>query len=117
MRRAWLLSAFLRSRAVRALGGAAALAGLHLGQRRAHRHLVVDLGDQLRDHAVGRRRHLGVDLVGRNLDDGISLVYEVALGDMPLEHDALGDRLSHFGHLNLHGRRLRHLSIECMKQR
>ena len=67
--------------------------------------------------AIRRRRHLGVDLVGRHLDHRVALVDEVPLGDVPLEDDALGDRLAHLGHLDLHGRRLRHPWIECMKQR
>ena len=53
-----------RSRSVRALGRAAALARLHLRQGRPDRDLLVDLGDQAGDHAVGGGRHLGVDLVG-----------------------------------------------------
>jgi hypothetical protein len=34
---------------------------------------------------------------------------------VPLEHDALGDRLAHFGHCDLQGRRLRHFSTQSMK--
>jgi hypothetical protein len=87
---------------------ATALARLHLSQRSPNRHLVVNLHEQLRNDAIGRRRHLCVDLVGRDLDHGVALVDEVALGDVPFENDALSDRLAHLGHLDLHGRRLRH---------
>ncbi len=91
-----------RSRPVRTL------TRFHLGQRRADRHLVVDGNQQFRNDAIRRRRHLGIDLVGRHLDHSVPLADEVALGNVPLEHDPLGDRLAHFGHRNLHGRRLRH---------
>jgi hypothetical protein len=34
---------------------------------------------------------------------------------VPLEHDALGHRLAHLGHCDLHGGRLCHFSFESMK--
>jgi hypothetical protein len=68
------------------------------------------LRNQPRNDAVHRRRHLGVDLVRRHLDHRVALGDEVALGDVPLEHDSLGDRLAHLGHLDLDGRRLCHLA-------
>jgi hypothetical protein len=84
---------------------------LHLSQRSPHRNLVVDLSNDLRDHSVHRRRYLGVDLVGGDLDDRVALFDGVALGDVPLEDDALGHRLAHLGHWDLHGGRLWHLSF------
>ena len=60
------------------------------------------------DHARGRGRDLGVDLVGRDLDDGLALVDEIALLLVPFEDRALGDRLAHLGHLDLD--RARHLA-------
>ncbi len=96
---------------------ARAFPGLHLSHRRSHGHLVVHGNQQLGNGPVRRRRHLGVDLVRRDLDDRVPLPDEVALGDVPLEHDALGDRLAHLGHRDLQGRRLRHSWNECMKQR
>ena len=45
--------------------------------------------------------HLGVDLVGRDLDHGLALLDRIALRDVPLEHGALGHRLAHLGHLDL----------------
>jgi len=114
----WVLCG-VRTRAgsVRTRAGSTVFARFHLRERRPDRHLVVNRRDQLRDRPGSRRRHLGVDLVGRDLDDGVALFDEIALRDVPLEHYPLGDRLAHLGHLDLHGRRLRHLSIECMKQR
>jgi hypothetical protein len=103
-------------RSIGALGGTLAIARFHLRQRRPDRHLVVDGGDQLGDDPVCRSRHLGVDLVRRHLDHGVALGDEIALGDVPLENDALRDRLAHLGHLDLNGRRLRHHSNECMKE-
>jgi hypothetical protein len=85
------------------------LTRFHLSQRSPHRDLIVDLSNDLRDHPVHRRRHLGVDLVSRHLDDGVALLDRVALGDVPLEDDALGHRLAHLGHRDLHGGRLWHL--------
>ena len=55
----------------------------------------------LRDRAAGRRRDLGVDLVGRDLDHGLALLDHLPLGDVPLEHGALGHRLAHLRHLDL----------------
>jgi hypothetical protein len=94
-----------------------ALTRLHLREWSTNRDLIVDLDKKLGNDPVGRRRHLGIDLVGRDLDHRVALVDEVPLGHVPLEHDALGDRLPHLGHLDLDGRRLRHLWIECMKER
>jgi hypothetical protein len=84
---------------------------LHLSQRSPDRNLIVDLSDDLRDHPVHRGRHLSIDLVGRHLDDGVALLDGVALGHVPLENDALGHRLAHLGHWDLHGGRLWHLSF------
>jgi hypothetical protein len=83
------------------------LARLHLSQRRPDRNLLVNRRNKLRNHATGRRRHLGVDLVSGHLDDRIPLVDEVANGHVPLENDALGHRLAHLGHGDL-DRRLWH---------
>jgi len=89
------------------------LAGACLGRR----GIAGRTGQQLGDRARRGRGQLDVDLVGRDLDDGVPLVYEVPRGHVPLKHDALGNRLAHLGHLDLHGRRLRHCHFECMKQR
>jgi hypothetical protein len=84
---------------------------LHLGKRSPHRNLIVNLRNQLGDHPVHRRRHLSIDLVSRHLDDGVALFDGVALSDVPLEDDALGHRLAHLGHRDLHGGRLWHLLL------
>ncbi len=55
----------------------------------------------LGDRAARGSGHLGVDLVGRDLDDRVALGDRVADGDVVLEHGALGDRLAHLGHLDL----------------
>ena len=69
---------------------------------------VAGLDEELRDGATHGRRHLGVDLVGRDLDDRVALGDLVALGDVPLQHDALGHRFAHRGHLDLNGPGRRH---------
>ena len=78
-------------------------AGGHLGQRLADLNGVVGGDEKLGDRARGRGRHLGVDLVGRDLDHRVALVDLVALGDVPLEHRALGHRLAHLRHRNNNG--------------
>ena len=98
-----------RTRGPSAWSLARSLTSFHLSQRSPNRDLVVDRRNQLGDHPVHRRRHLSVDLVGRDLDDRVALVDRVALGHVPLEHDALGHRLAHLGHRDLHGGRLWHL--------
>jgi len=86
-----------------------AVSRLHLSQRSPDRNLVIDLSDESRDHAVHGRRHLSVDLVGRNLDDRVALLDRVPLGHVPFENDALGHGLAHLGHGDLDGGRLWHL--------
>ena len=61
----------------------------------------------LRQRAGGRRGHLGVDLVGGDLDQRLVGLHRVAHLLQPLEHGALGDRLAHLGHRDLDGRRPR----------
>jgi hypothetical protein len=100
----------------RSLGGTLAIAGLHFSEWGTDRDLVVDGDEQFRDYSGGGSGYLCVDLVRGDLDNRVALVDEIALGHVPLEDDALGDRLAHLWHLDLHGRRLRHSSIECMKQ-
>ena len=72
--------------------------GGDLGQSLADLHGVVGRDQQLRDRAADRGRHLGVDLVGRDLDHGVALGDRVALGHVPLEHGALGDGFAHLRH-------------------
>jgi hypothetical protein len=88
--------------------GPPALARFHLCEGSTDGDLVIDLNEKLRDDPVGRSGHLCVDLVGRDLDHRVALADEVALGHVPFENDALGDRLAHLGHLDLDGRGLRH---------
>jgi hypothetical protein len=50
---------------------------------------------------AGARGNLGVDLIGRHLDDGLAFLDELAFALVPLEDHALGDRFPHLGHLDL----------------
>ena len=74
---------------------------VELGERLADLDDVVGLGEDLRDRAAGGGGDLGVDLVGRDLDDGLALLDELALVLDPLEDRPLGDRLAHRGHLDV----------------
>ena len=56
------------------------------------------------ERARGGRGHLGVDLVGGDLDQRLVGVDAVAHLLQPLEDRALGDRLAHLGHGDLNGR-------------
>jgi hypothetical protein len=79
------------------------------------RHRLADLDglvgadEDLGDRARGRSRHLGVHLVGGDLDHGLTLLDLVALGDVPLEHGPLGDRLTHLRHHDLEAAALQSL--------
>jgi hypothetical protein len=64
----------------------------------------VDLGDRARCGG----RHLGVHLVGGDLDDGLVGLDRVAFLLVPLEDRALGHGLAHRGKGDLDGRRDRH---------
>ena len=82
-----------RGRARRAVRGAA-----HAPDHLADRDRLAGLGEDLGHGARGGRRHLGVDLVGGDLDDRLVGRDRVADRLGPLEHDALGDRLAHRRH-------------------
>ena len=73
----------------------------HFGERLADLDGLVGADQDLGDGPVGGCGHLGVDLVGGDLDDGVSLSDLIALRDVPLEHGPLGDRLAHLGHHDL----------------
>ena len=84
---------------------AGASLGLELRQRLADLDGLVLLGEDLHQLARRGRGHLGVDLVGRDLDDRLVLVDPVALLLVPGEHRALGHRLAHLGHRDLNASR------------
>ena len=102
------LGAGRRVVAVARRGGA--VAGRDLGQDGAHLNGVafgcVDLGHR----PCGRSRHLGVHLVGRDLDENLVRLDPVALLLVPLQDGALGHRLTHRGQSDLHCCVDRHLS-------
>ena len=75
-------------------GLAAPGAGLHARDDLADRDRLALLGEDLGDRARGGRGQLHVDLVGRDLDDGLAVLDGVADLDRPLEDRALGDRLA-----------------------
>ena len=64
----------------------------------ADRHGVARLGEDLGQGPGRGRRHLGVDLVGRDLDDRLVGLDAVADRLAPLEHGALGHGLAHLRH-------------------
>ena len=65
--------------------------------------VVAGLGDDPRHLAAGRRGHLDVDLVGRDVQERVAGADLVALGHAPLDHDAFGDRLAELRQHNLDG--------------
>ena len=81
---------------------------LHFGEDCAYRHVLIRLHREPGHRAGGRRRDLGVDFVGRDLDQRLSLLDEIADGDMPLEDRSLGHRFAHLGHRHLESRRFSH---------
>ena len=71
------------------------------GDPRQHgpdRDCLLDRHQDLGDDAGDRRRHLGVDLVGRDLADRLVGRDPVANLHPPRDHGALGDRHPHLGH-------------------
>ena len=82
--------------------------GFHLGQHCSDRYVLVRLDREAGHRAGGRRRDLGIDLVGRDLDQGVALLDPVADRDVPLEDGSLGHRLAHLGHRHFEGRGFRH---------
>ena len=81
-------------------GGAAAAGSrrwrrLHAADDLADGHGVARVGEDLLHHAGGGGGDLGVDLVGRDLDDRLVGLDGIAGLLGPLEDHALGDRLAH----------------------
>ncbi len=60
-------------------------------------HGLVGVDQDLGDRARHGRRHLGIDLVGRDLDERVIDGDHVAGLHEPLEHRALGDGIAHLG--------------------
>jgi hypothetical protein len=71
--------------------------------RRAGRNGLAFLDDQLANHARNRRRHFGVDLVGRNLDERFVLLNRIADLLEPLRDSPFSDRLAQLRHRNRRG--------------
>ena len=86
----------LAAPAWRPLGGRAP--ARHAGDHLADLDRLARLGEDLGERAGGGRGHLGVDLVGGDLDDRLVVLDAVADLLGPLEDRALGDRLAHRGH-------------------
>src|SRR6267154_1218927 len=78
--------------------GAACGAGAGSGQLAADRNRDVLFGGDADQRARDRRRDLGVDLVGGNLDEGLVHVDRVADLLEPASDGAFGDGLAEFGH-------------------
>src|SRR5919204_347412 len=73
---------------------------LDLGQLGAHPHGLVDLHLDALQHPRHRRGHLGVDLVGGDLEQRLVDLDLVALLLQPARDGALGDRLAELRHLD-----------------
>ena len=63
-----------------------------------HGDRLAFLGPDLGQHARGRRRNLGVDLVGRDLEQRLVAIDPVADLLHPSDDGAFGDRLAHLRH-------------------
>ena len=84
-------------------GPAGASSMLDLAQDGPDGHGLVGLDEDPDERAGDGRGHLGVDLVGRDLEQrlvGLDLVADLLV---PLEHRSLGHRIAHLGHGDLHG--------------
>src|SRR3954464_634234 len=75
-------------------GGGAGRGRRHARDDLADRDRVALPGEDLGDRPGGRGRELGVDLVGRDLRDGLAVLDGGPGGDVPLDERALGDRLA-----------------------
>ncbi len=77
-------------------GPVPAFDGAAFGRRRDHclAHLSADVGQ----HTAGRRRDLGVDLVGRDLEERLIPVNGLADLLVPAHDRTLGDGFTHLGH-------------------
>ncbi len=82
---------------------AGAVGGRQPGDHLSDGHGVAGVGEDLGDLAGGGRGDLGVDLVGRDLDDRLVLLDRVAGLLGPLEDRALAHRLAHRRHLHIDG--------------
>ena len=71
------------------------------------------LDEDLVDDALGRARHLGVDLVGRDLEQRLVAADRLADLAKPLRDRPLGDGDAHLGHHDLGLRSCRHRSSSC----
>ena len=101
----------LGGRLVCCRGGPRAVGGRDLGEDGADVDGVA-LGEvDLHDGSGGRGGDLGVDLVGRDLDERLVLGDRVALLLVPLQDGAVGDRLTHRRHGHFHRRVDRHVSL------
>ncbi len=95
-------------RAASTLGAGAACAGAPAPASIRHssgadRHRLVGFHQQLGDRAGHGRGHLGVDLVGGDLDQRVVDRHGVAGLDAPLEDRALGHRVAHLREGDVHG--------------
>ena len=79
-------------------------ANLDLRQRGADRYRLACLREDLQQFAAGGRRDFSVNLVGGDLNQRFAFSHRVARLLQPLGDGPLGDRLTHLGQGDLHGR-------------
>jgi hypothetical protein len=83
--------------------GCGAVGRLDLAQQLADLDRVAFAGEHLDDPAGDRRGNLGVHLVGGDLDQDVVESDFVTFLFVPFQDGALGHRLAHRGHGDLHG--------------
>jgi hypothetical protein len=71
------------------------------GEHGAHLDRLSLLDADLRDHTLAGARHLGVHLVGRDLEERLVQLHALARLLEPLRDGALGYRDAHLGHHDL----------------
>ncbi len=97
----WGGGSALRGRLRSRLRGGRAAARVDHGDAGVDGHRLALVREDLTDHARCRRRHLGVHLVGRDLDDRLVGLHVVAHLLGPAGDRALGHAHAHLGHYDI----------------
>jgi hypothetical protein len=97
------LAAALRRLLGRRPGGSVAV-GLYFAEHASHLNRFIGFGGDVYKRSGHGRRDLGIDLVGRDLDQGLVRLHPVAYLLQPAKDGAFGNRLPHLGHGDLNAR-------------